>query len=62
MKKNQPLALYTEYVSMTSVLVRFFWARRLWWLVPVIVAMALVGVLTFLASTSPAAPFIYTLF
>ncbi len=36
-------------------------ANKKWWLLPVIVALLLVGVLV-LASTSALAPFIYTLF
>lgn len=32
-----------------------------WWLVPVLVVLALLGALAFLSAT-PAAPFIYTLF
>ena len=42
-----------------------FWAflkqNKKWWLLPIVIVMLLLGVLIFLAST-PAAPFIYTLF
>lgn len=41
----------------------FLWKRRLWWLVPMIVMILIVGALLVLASASPAlAPFVYTLF
>ncbi len=35
--------------------------EKKWWLIPILASLALVGLLTILAS-SPAAPFIYTLF
>jgi drug/metabolite transporter superfamily protein YnfA len=35
--------------------------RKKWWLLPILIALALIGVLLVLGSTS-AAPFIYTLF
>lgn len=46
-------------------LVKEFWAflvsNKKWWLFPIIVVVLLLGVLVFFSST-PAAPFIYTLF
>jgi hypothetical protein len=39
----------------------FLMYNKKWWLLPVLVVLLLLGVLVFLAS-SPAAPFIYTLF
>jgi len=39
----------------------FLVTEKKWWLVPILLSLALVGLLTILAS-SPAAPFIYTLF
>ena len=45
---------------------REFWKflrfRRKWWLVPILVMLALVGGLLVLAQTSALAPLIYTLF
>jgi hypothetical protein len=40
----------------------FFWGNKRWWLVPVLVALFLCGVLIVLAESSAIAPFIYTLF
>lgn len=62
MKKTNRLAFAADYLSIPLELLRFFWARKLWWLVPVVIALLLVGVLTIVASSSPVAPFIYTLF
>ena len=47
--------------SQPREIVRFLRANRKWWLMPVIAAVLLLGVLVFLAGTA-AAPFIYTLF
>ena len=40
----------------------FLWARKLWWMVPIVASLVLVGILVVLASSSPVSPFIYTLF
>lgn len=49
-----------------SSLARELWAymrvRKKWWLLPLIVVMATVGVAMVLAQGSALAPFIYTLF
>jgi hypothetical protein len=41
---------------------RFVRARKKYWLLPVLLTMALLGVLIVLAQGSAIAPFIYTLF
>lgn len=40
----------------------FFWSNTRWWLVPMLVALFLLGALIVLAQSSAVAPFIYTLF
>ena len=46
-----------------SELFGFLWKRKLWWLIPMIIMLMLVGALVIVAAASPAlAPFIYTLF
>lgn len=40
----------------------FLKARRKFWLVPVILALLLIGVLVVIGGSSAVAPFIYTLF
>lgn len=39
----------------------FLWHNKSWWLMPVVLALALLGVMIVMAG-SAAAPFIYTLF
>lgn len=50
------------YLGVLYDLIRFLWARKLWWLVPILLALVIVGLLVVLASSGPASPFIYTLF
>jgi hypothetical protein len=40
----------------------FLWQRKLWWLIPMVVVLLLMGFLLIFASSSGIAPFIYTLF
>jgi drug/metabolite transporter superfamily protein YnfA len=54
----------TEHEPETSLLVEFWLFLRTnkkWWLLPVLAVLLLLGALMLLSST-PAAPFIYTLF
>lgn len=43
-------------------LLKFLWEARLWWMIPMIVTIVLLGILIVVAETSPIAPFVYTLF
>lgn len=59
-------ASFAEQAELESTgLLREYWDflrhNKKWWLVPIIVALLLVGVLVILGGTA-AAPFIYTLF
>jgi hypothetical protein len=40
----------------------FFWQRKLWWLIPMVIVLILFGLLLVFAQASAVAPFIYTLF
>ncbi len=41
--------------------VGFLWARKLYWLVPMVLVLMVFGILLALASTTGIAPFIYSL-
>jgi hypothetical protein len=41
---------------------QFLWARKLWWLTPMVVVLLFLGILIIFAQSSAIAPFIYTLF
>ena len=43
-------------------LLGFLWRRKLWWLIPVMVLLLVLGLLLAFASASGLGPFIYTLF
>jgi hypothetical protein len=43
-------------------LLHFLWVRRLWWLLPFVVTLLLLGVLLLIGQVTGVAPFIYTLF
>lgn len=49
-------------MSFLKEILLFIKVRKKYWLVPVLVVMALLGVLIVLAKGSAVAPFIYTLF
>ena len=49
-------------MSMIKELWKFLRARKKYWMWPIFVTMALLGVLIVLAQGSAVAPFIYTLF
>jgi hypothetical protein len=49
-------------LGIASELLRFFWERKLWWLMPMVVLLVLFGFLIIFAQSSAIAPFIYTLF
>lgn len=38
------------------------WARKMWWLIPMVVVLLLFGFLLIFAASSGVGPFIYTLF
>ncbi|MBI2118087.1 MAG: hypothetical protein HYT97_00495 [Elusimicrobia bacterium] len=40
----------------------FLWERKLWWLIPMIITLLLIGFILIFSQGSAVAPFIYTLF
>ena len=48
--------------SVMGELLGFFWQQRLWWLIPMVTVLLVVGLLLLFAQSSPLAPFVYTLF
>ena len=51
-----------EKLGIVGELFEFLWARKLWWLVPMVAVLIIFGVLLVLTQGSALAPFIYTLF
>jgi hypothetical protein len=49
-------------ISFIKELIEFIYTRKKFWLIPVLLIMALLGALIVLAKGSAVAPFIYTIF
>jgi len=49
-------------MGIVGELLRYFWERRLWWLIPMIVVLLFFGLLLIFTQSSAVGPFIYTLF
>ena len=49
-------------LSIIGELFSFLWAARLWWMIPMVFMLLLLGGLIIFAQSSSVAPFIYTLF
>ena len=54
-------AMFTN-TGVVAEVIRFLWVRKLWWLIPMVSVLLLMGLLLIFASSSGIAPFIYTLF
>ena len=49
-------------LGVVNGLFAFLWRKRLWWMIPIFLAVLVVGLIVALAAQPAAAPFIYTLF
>ena len=49
-------------VGIAGELLQFLWARKLWWLIPMVLVLLVFGGLMVTAQSSALGPFIYTLF
>lgn len=43
-------------------LFEFLWRERLWWMIPFVVTLLVIGALLIFAQSSPVIPFLYTVF
>jgi hypothetical protein len=48
--------------SIIGEFARFFWERKLWWMVPMMLVLLALGLLIVFAQSSSVVPFIYVLF
>jgi len=58
----QALKRAGEKFEVAGEVLAFFWQRKLWWMIPMVFVILVVGTLLVLAQGSAIAPFIYTLF
>jgi hypothetical protein len=49
-------------VGIAGELLAFLWEQKLWWLIPMVLVLLVLGLLLVFAQSSAIAPFIYTLF
>lgn len=58
------MEILKQFATRTSIVVEifgFFWERKLWWLIPFAILLALLGVLFAIAQTGAVAPWMYPL-
>jgi len=48
--------------SIIKELLQFMWEEKLWWMIPFVILLLIVGLLLIFAQSSPIAPFLYTIF
>ena len=49
-------------LSIAGELLSFLWAMKLWWMIPMVLMLLVLGGIIIFAQSSAIAPFIYTLF
>lgn len=54
-------SLLTRF-SIAAELLGFLWEAKLWWMIPMVFSLLLLGAFIIFAQSSAIAPFIYTLF
>lgn len=53
---------FLSRLDISKSLFRFLWQERMWWMVPLVGVLLVMGALLLVAQQSALAPFIYTLF
>jgi hypothetical protein len=49
-------------ISVFSELLSFLWKKKQWWLIPIVIALVLLGILIGFAQNSAIGPLMYTVF
>jgi membrane glycosyltransferase len=49
-------------LGVVGELLSFLWRERLWWMIPILIALVIVALLVVLGSNPAVAPFVYVLF
>ncbi len=53
---------FTSRLGIVGELLVFLWRAKMWWLIPMVIALLIFAAIIVLASAGPAGPMIYTLF
>ena len=59
---KQIISDFVSRMGIVGELMVFLWSQKMWWLIPMVVALVLFAVILALATATPAGPMIYTLF
>lgn len=51
-----------QRLGIAADLVAFLWRAKMWWMLPIVIVLLLLGLITVFGSTSGVGPVIYTLF
>ena len=49
-------------LGIAGELLGFFWKAKMWWMIPIVVVLLVLGLLIVVGSSTGVGPFIYTLF
>ena len=49
-------------LGIAGELLTFFWRAKMWWMIPIVVVLLILGLLIVVGSSTGVGPFIYTLF
>ncbi len=52
----------SDKLGIAGELVAFFWQRKMWWMIPMVVVLLSLGILIAFGSATGVGPFVYTLF
>jgi hypothetical protein len=58
----KPFSAAGRRIGIMGELLSFLWQRKLWWMMPMVFVLLILGILMIFAQSSAIAPFIYTLF
>ena len=61
-KKRNWLVKVVSRFSILRELFGFLWRNKLWWMIPFVAVLVILGLLILLVQSSAVVPFIYTLF
>ena len=59
---RQSISDFVSRLGIVGELMTFLWRAKMWWLIPMVVALLIFAVVLALATATPAGPMIYTLF
>jgi hypothetical protein len=59
---SEKVSDFTSRMGIVGELMGFLWRAKMWWLIPMVIALLLFAVIIVVASAGPGGPMIYTLF